>query len=143
MSVDLIVYLPRGLMPSPQGWNQAIRDAGFPVQLDTDFDPDSFSGFLPCTFGEEETGFEYYSGRIGPSQQSELQSGPANDFQVILTTHADLNEFSTALIAASVLCHQCGGLLCDPQSGDEIPASEVLDWARKQLASLEEEWNTG
>ena len=35
MSVDLVVCLPRVAMPSPEVWAQAIRDTGFPVELDT------------------------------------------------------------------------------------------------------------
>src|SRR5262249_31747700 len=50
VSVDLIVYLPRASMPTPARWAEAIRNAGFPVELETDFDPDTAIGFLPCRY---------------------------------------------------------------------------------------------
>jgi hypothetical protein len=139
VSVDLIVYLPRASMPAPERWANAIRDAGFPVELDADFDPDTATGFRPCRFRGVQSGFEYYSSRLSEQERRELGAPPGCNFSVALTTHADLREFATSLIAASVLCHVSGGLLVDPQSGEQLPAPGVLAWAREQLASLEGE----
>jgi hypothetical protein len=56
-------------------------------------------------------------------------------------THADLREFATSLVAAAVLCHLSGGLFYDPQEDSRHPAAGILEWARDQLAVIEEELN--
>ncbi len=139
MSVDLIVYLPRASMPTPARWAQAIRDAGFPVELESDFDPDTATGFRPCRYRGALSGFEYYSSPLSKQERNELGAPPNCDFSVNLVTHADLREFAVSLIAASVLCHLSGGVLFDPQTGEKYPALSVLSWAQEQLVSLEDD----
>jgi hypothetical protein len=126
-------------MPSPELWAKAIRDAGFPVDLDSDFNPDTDIGFQPCRLRGVLSGFEYYSSRISKQDQQDLGVPPDYDFSVNLVTHSDLREFATSLIAASVLCQVSGGLLVDPQTGEQHALSGVLAWAREQLASFERE----
>jgi hypothetical protein len=139
VSIALNVYLARAAMPAPEGCAEAIRDAGFPVDLDTDFDPDTATGFRPCLFRGVPSGFEDFSSRVNDHERKEI-GAPANcDFSVTLVTFSDLREFATALIAASVLCRLSGGLLVDPQAGERYPSSDVLAWAREQLASFEDE----
>src|SRR6202030_1973183 len=92
MSVDLIVYLRRSAMPSPSAWQQAITATGLPVEIDTDFDPDTFSGFLPCKLRGAASGFEYFPGPMSPAEASELSAPPGSDFSVTLITHSDLRE---------------------------------------------------
>jgi hypothetical protein len=137
MSVDLIVYLPRSAMPSPERWQQAIRDAGFPVELDTDFDVDSFSGFLPCRFRGAEAGFEYFGAQVEEAERAQSQAPDGCDFSVTLVTHSDLREFACSLLAAGALCDATRGLLVDPQSGESCPPERALEWVREQLAELE------
>lgn len=74
MSIDLIVYLRRSAMPTPDQWQQAIRKAGFPVELDTDFDVDTMSGFLPCQFRGVTSGFEYWSDSVTEQEQVGIQA---------------------------------------------------------------------
>jgi hypothetical protein len=68
VSVDLIVYLRRSSMPSLSAWQQAIATAGLPIELDPDFDPDTFSGFRPCKLRGGLSGFEYFASRLSPSE---------------------------------------------------------------------------
>src|SRR5205807_9588609 len=128
MSVDLVVYLRRTAMPSPKEWQQAIQMAGFPVELDTDFDPDTFRGFLPCKFRSEPSGFEYFPTSLTASEAVELGAPTGTDLSVTLVTHSDLREFAAAVSAASALCRASGGLLVDPQSGEAHSPESVLAW---------------
>ncbi len=139
MSVDLTVYLPRSAMPSPARWAQAIRDAGFPVELGADFDVDVFTGYLPCQFRGKPAGFEYYSALVSRDECARLGLPAVCDFAVTLVTHADLREFATSLIAGSVLCQKSGGQLHEPQAGESYGPGDVLDWARQTLAEIETE----
>jgi hypothetical protein len=139
MSVDLIVSLRRSAMPSPAGWQQAIRNASFPVELNLEFDPGTFTGFLPCKFRGEGAGFEYYSRRLTEEERVAAGAPDGADYQVILVTHSDMRELACSLAAASALCRASGGVLYDPQSGQSVPAGHVLAWAVEQLAEAERE----
>jgi hypothetical protein len=137
MSVDLIVFAARAAVPSPTDWQRAIEAAEFPVTLDTDFNVDTFSGFLPCTFRSLAAGFEYFASALSPEEGADAGAPEGTDFQVTLVTHSDLREFATSLLAAAALCHASGGLLVEPQSGEEIKADRVLDWARACLKEID------
>jgi hypothetical protein len=139
MSVDLTVYLRRSAMPTPSAWQDAITASGLPVELDTDFDPDTFSGFLPCMIRGAASGFEYFADELSADDAAELEAPKGSDFSVTLVTHSDLKEFACSAVAAGVLAKVSGGLLFDPQSGDSIPADEALAWSTEQLAAAERE----
>jgi hypothetical protein len=138
MSVDLIVYLQRSAMPSPANWQQAIRDAGFPVELDQGFDPDTFSGFLPCTIRGIESGFEYFAGPLSDDDRAAVGAPPGSDFSVTLVTHSDLRELACSVAAAGALTRRSGGILVDPQSQESFPAAVVLAWATQQFTNAEQ-----
>jgi hypothetical protein len=137
VSIDLIVYLRRAAMPTPEQWQQAIRAAGFPVDLDTDFEVDTFTGFLPCKFRGADTGFEYFSEEVKEQDRVEAGLPPGTDFAVTLVTHSDLGEFATSLLAAGALCHASSGLLVDPQLGESCASEQVLAWVAEVLSELE------
>ena len=128
-------------MPTPSRWAQAIRDAGFPVDLESDFDPDTATGFRPCQFRGILSGFEYYSGPLGEHERQEVGAPPGCDFSVSLVTHSDLREFATSLIAASVLCRVSDGVFYDPQEDERRTAAGILEWAHQQLALIEEHFD--
>jgi len=137
MSVDLIVYFRRAAMPTPSAWQKAICDAGFPVELDTDFDPDTASGFRPCRYRGAVSGFEYFASRLSPSDVAVVGAPPGSDFSVTLVTHSDLKEFACSAVAAGVLAQASSGLLVDPQSGESFLASDAVVWAAEQFAEAE------
>jgi hypothetical protein len=137
MSVDLIVYLRRSAMPSPSAWQQAIRATGLPVELDHDFDPDTFSGFLPCRLRGTASGFEYFAGRLSPAEAAEVGAPLGSDFSVTLATHSDLKEFACSAVAAGALAQISGGLLVDPQSGESFTAGDAVAWSTEQFAEAE------
>lgn len=137
MSVDLTVYLARAKMPTPVRWAKAIHEAGFPADLDADFDVDTFSGFLPCTYDGKPGGFEYYAGQITDDDRADLSPPAEYDFSVTFATHSSMRELATSVIAAAVLCSLTGGQLSDPQAGEEVAASQALSWAREMLGQIE------
>lgn len=124
-------------MSTPAGWQQAVRDAGFPVELDTDIDPDRFSGFLPCKLRGAVSGFEYFAARLSEVEAAEVGAPAGADFSVTLVTHSDLREFACSVAAAGALAWAGGGLLVDPQSGESFAAADALEWAAEQFAEAE------
>ncbi|MBN6110696.1 hypothetical protein [Xanthomonas bonasiae] len=136
MSYDLVVYLKRGNMPSPSVWHSSIVEAGFPVALDTDFDVDLFSGFLPCPVNGDISGFEYYASAVTPQDVTELELAPGTNFSVQFCIGSRPLELVSALAAASVLAAISGGSLDDPQAGESIAPDRAVSWAKAQLAQL-------
>lgn len=135
MSIDFTVYLPRGAMPAPRAWAEAIADSGFPAELTADFDVDEFSGFLPCRFDGVDAGFEYSSGPIEFIDELEL---PAEfDFSVTFTTHSSMRELAASAVCAAVLCAVTHGTLVDPQGDLTISSNEAISWARDQLEEID------
>ena len=135
MSVDLIVYMARSAMPSTRDWAEAIVEAGFPAELDAEFDVDDFSGFLPCRYGDADAGFEYLSGPIEFIDELELPSD--FDFSVTFATHSSMRELASSVVSAAVLCSLSHGILVDPQADVAVSASGALAWAREQLEEIE------
>jgi hypothetical protein len=135
MSIEFTVYMTREAMPSPRDWAQAIVDAGFSAELDTEFDVDAFSGFLPCRYDGVEAGFEYLSGPIEFVDELDLPS--EFDFSVTFTTHSSMRELASSVVSAAALCSLSAGILVDPQADVAVSASEVISWAREQLEEIE------
>lgn len=121
-------------MPTPEAWASAIVEAGFPAELDADFDIDTFSGFLPCRYAGVDAGFEYFA---GPPESDEIELPSGVDFAVTLATHAEMRELAASTVAVAVLASLTGGLLYDPQAGLTIAAGDALEWARDQLDEIE------
>src|SRR5262245_61991637 len=139
MSVDLNVYLARKSVPTAARWAQAITEAGFPIQLESDFDLLFATGFRPCLFRGVESGFEIFGETVGEETRQEL-SLPSNcDYQISLVTHSDLREFATSFVAACLLTHLTGGMYYDPQEDEQHGTEGIIEWARERLAFFETE----
>jgi len=135
MSVDFTVYMARHAMPEPREWAKAIQSAGFPAELDSEIDVDTFSGFLPCRYGDREAGFEYESGALEFVDGLELP--PDFDFSVTFSTHSSERELASSVVAAAVLCSLSGGILVDPQADATVSADEAIAWARETIGELD------
>jgi hypothetical protein len=135
MSVEFTVYMRHTEMPDPLDWATAITDAGFPAELDSEFDVDAFSGFLPCRYAGADAGFEYNSGPI--EFVDELTLPDDFDFSVTFVTHSDTRELASSIASAAVLCSLSRGVLVDPQADVAVSASDAIVWAREQLQEVE------
>ena len=121
-------------MPSPAAWQSAIVDAGFPASLDTDFDIDSFSGFLPCPIDGEMSGFEYYASTLSTEEAEALETAPGTDFSVQFCIGSRPLELVSALAASSALAAMTGGVLTDPNSGESVSGTNAILWAKARLS---------
>lgn len=134
MSYDMMVYLKRSNMPSPQDWQKAIISDGFPVRLDSDFDVDSFSGFLPCPVEGKLSGFEYHSSVLTADDERDVGVPADADFSILFCLGPQPLELMSALAAASVLAEVSGGVLCDLQEGEFFSSDVAVAWAKSQLS---------
>jgi hypothetical protein len=140
VSADVFVHLERSRLPSPAKWQQAIYDAGFPVELDSDFVPDAMSGWLPCKLEGADVGFEYYANNLSPEEAHEVEAPAKADFCVFLSAHSDVRNVACAAIVAAALAKCSGGELTDPQLGKSFAPDDALVWAAAQLAETREGW---
>jgi hypothetical protein len=138
MSVVMSLFVNRSRMPSPADWARAIRSSGFELELDSDFDPESFSGFLPCKYGGADAGFEYFREAVNRDELPDHVSVHVaeRDTMINFVTHSDLAELATSTIAGAVLCSISDGVLWDTEADELVPATGALAWARKGEATI-------
>lgn len=128
------VFLDRTRLPAAADWARVIRDAGFDVQLNADFEPRSYSGYLPCP--DERTGFEYY---LESFSAPALEFGDAGaqaigsrDTVASLRFSGRSSDRNAASAAAATLAAMTDGVLFDTEPGHFIAADEALAWARNE-----------
>jgi len=135
MSVSVSVFLKAANLPTPVQWQAAISSAGFDVALDTDFDPLTFSGFLPARYRGRAAGFEYYLQRIaGPDDlgsDHRAAAAAGQELCITLVTHSDMAEALSASLAAAALAELTAGVLFEDESDEAHPASAAAAWARE------------
>jgi hypothetical protein len=128
------VFLDRTRLPAAADWAHVIREAGFDVQLNTDFEPGSYSGYVPCP--DDRTGFEYYlesfstpTLEIGEAGAQAI--GPRNTV-ASLRFSGRSSDRDAASAAAATLTAITDGVLFDTEPGHFIAADEALAWARNE-----------
>lgn len=140
MSIGNAVFLKRSSMPSPVRWAEAIREQGFAMELDSDFDVSSFSGFLPCAFEGVEAGFEYFYEPVDDADtgltKKELKRLGDRDIMVTLLTHRDVRGLATSIIASAVLSSISDGIHWNQEANEFSTGDEALSWAREMVKAL-------
>jgi len=139
MSVSVSVFLKAARLPTPVDWQAAIRAAGFEVELDTDFEPRTFSGFLPATYRGRSAGFEYSldpitTGAADLGSERRIAAAAGHDRCITLVTHSNMAEAISAAVAAGALAALADGVLFDDESDEAHPASAATAWARSAEA---------
>jgi hypothetical protein len=139
MSVTMRVFLDPAAMPSPTAWAHEIRTRGFAMDLDVDFDPKTFSGFLPCVHQGHPAGFEYFF-QPDAELDDELRraAGRARTLEVSLVTHSDMRELVSSMIASGVLALLTDGVVWSDEAGESYSGPDAIDIARATEAELAE-----
>lgn len=142
MSISRTVYVRRANVPAPKVWVDAIRMAGFPMEMDTDFAVESHSGFLPCKYEGKEAGFEYFFSTVAEMELDEDRVTPEigdRDVGISFVTHSSMRGLVTAVVAAAVLCEKADGILHDEEADELIVAKDALTSARELVASVRDD----
>jgi hypothetical protein len=128
------VFLDRARLPAAADWARAIHEAGFKVELNPDFEPAAYSGYLPCP--DDRTGFEYYlesftepTFEIGDAGAKAI--GPRNTV-ASLRFSGRSSDRDAATAAAATLTAMTDGVLFDTEPGHFIAADAALAWARNE-----------
>lgn len=135
MANDQYAFLQRADVPSLQAWQEAIDQSGFDFQLDPTLKPFEDSGFLPCTLGGQEAGFEiYYDGSAELLEQFDgLREG--RDFCIQFRWGGSLAECASAMVASYALAKYFGAIV---SYEGEPPFEELDDFLKetKEIISL-------
>lgn len=132
MSVEMVVFLDRARLPSAAAWADAIRDAGFPMELDPEVDVETASGFWPCRYEGVDAGFEFFTDevRVDDLEPSIARALGGRALRISLVTHSDMRELMTSVIAGLVLASIVDGVFWDSEN-EITPAKDALERARR------------
>lgn len=137
MSVTMRVLLDPSRVPSPEVWANEIRARGFAMDLDRDFDPTTFSGFLPCVHQGQPSGFEYdFQPEAELEDDVRRAAGDQRTLAISFVTHSDLRELVTAMIASAVLAQLSDGVVWSDESGEVLSGPDAIELARETEAEL-------
>ena len=130
MSVVISLFVDRSRMASPADWAKAIRSSGFDMDMDSNFDPESFAGLLRCKYGGHEAGFEYFREAVNKEDLPAHVSVAVaeRDTMIDFVTHSNLKQLATSLIASAVLCAMSDGVLWETDADELVPAAHALEW---------------
>ena len=137
MSVDINVFIGAGRMPFALHWGQAIRDAGFELELDPAFDPARDDGFVPCRYRGEEAGFEFSRAILSGELERYGIGDPSRPLCLTFSTRGRYRDLAASTISAAVLCAMCDGVLRDADGKELIPAARAIAWARDGEAEIQ------
>jgi hypothetical protein len=139
MSLELEVYVEPDELPQPGVWAASIKAHGFDVDLCSDFDLFTHSGYLPCP--DHDMGFEYCFESVTEHDRllSEEETKPSllKDHVCIFRTGSRTSDLVAATVSAAVLAYLSGGTLKDCESGICYSGTEALDWARRVCVDVE------
>ena len=136
MPLENTVFLDKESMLNPEQWQAAIQDAGFDMQITSDFDVYGFEGFVNATLEGRKAGFEYYFETIEDDMlDAELKTQIAGKTHIVtLVTHSDLDKTRSSCLAAAVLCKAVGGFLWDGDEECLYTADDCAGWLQGQAA---------
>jgi hypothetical protein len=139
MSLEVYVLLKRSRLPSLASWQAGLDGSGLGVKIGGKFNPVEDSGFVPCTYNDSETGFEFFLG----SRDDLIESYPemklkteAFDTSATFVWSGDLSECASALSSAAILTQLSDGLMYDPQEDQVFGGSEAVLQVRQTIESI-------
>lgn len=132
--ISFNVFLDRERLPAAADWARVVREAGYKMQMNSQFEPRSHSGYLPCP--DERTGFEYYleafdapTAEIGAEGARVI--GDRNAVVSLRFSGRPLDR-AAATAAAATLAAMADGVLFDGDAGHFIAAADAMAWARHE-----------
>ena len=130
------VFLDPVRMPTPAVWAREIRARGFAMDLDVDFEPNTFSGFLPCVHQGQPAGFEYFYQPDVELDTDQRAAAGERTLEVSFATHSDMRELVSSMIASAVLAVLSDGIVWSDEAGESYSGAAALDIARETEAEV-------
>lgn len=134
MSRDIGIYIIKEKFPPTNDLRDSIIQSGFPCKLDDEFDPLTFSGFLPCSVNGSPSGFEYIAREVDGDELNELNTTFVPDLVIVFSTGGYELERISALATACCIAGLAGGLVVDYLTGDQYLTNDAVKWAKSQMS---------
>jgi len=127
MAAEIHVYVDPARLAHQPSWRDAVREAGFELQLPARFDLTQAAGAVPCRYRGEQAAFEYRHEALDPTASD--NTGIAAPLGLRLTFAGAQAGAVPALICAAVVCARLDGLLLDPAAAAPVQAIAAIAWA--------------
>ncbi|MCA9307606.1 MAG: hypothetical protein KDA16_13835 [Phycisphaerales bacterium] len=141
MSMEQSVVMQRTRMPTTAQISDKCRALGFDLTLD-EADLIEHTGFLPCTLGGAQTGFEWYAQGLGDGAASDANIDPAirkhlegRDTVVTWRTGSIEAETQAAMICAAAMIELTDGVYFDEYDNIDTTPDRLLAEVREWLNS--------
>lgn len=133
MSRAIGIYIVKEKFPTTTDLRDAIIQAGFPCVLDDEFDPLTFSGFLPCPVNGLPSGFEYIAREVNSDDLNELNTTFVPSLVIELSIGRYELEWISALATACCIASLAEGLVVDYLTGEKFFTNDAVKWAKSQV----------
>lgn len=139
MSRSQSAFLDRKDVPGRRDLQQAVDALGFKVTLDDTYVPMKSSGYLPCTFDGEDSGFTIKFLEVdGTAERPDVLKAELGGRDVEIAFHwsGDPREVVCAMAVGAALSRSFGAIVFD--TGDEVLVSseDLVAKARKAASAL-------
>lgn len=139
MSRSHSAFLDRKLVPGRRDLQQAVDALGFKVTLDDTYVPLKSTGYLPCTFDGEDSGFTIKFLEVDPAAERpealEAELG-ARDIEIAFNWSGDPREVVCAMAVGAALAKSFGAIVYDTGEKVLCSADDLLAKARKAASQL-------
>jgi hypothetical protein len=139
MSRSQSAFLSRKDVPGRRDLQQAVDSLGFKVTIDDTYVPLKSSGYLPCTFDGEDSGFSIKFLDVDPSaaRADDLKAALGDrDVEVAFHWSADPREIVSAMAVGAALAQSFGAIVYDPGDKILLSSDDLVAKARKAAAAL-------
>lgn len=140
MSVENIVVFNKNCKLTPELLVEKIKEAGFEIELNGEFDFDDFEGYAGFKLDGKETGFELFVGELDEDffePEDQKYVGDRNHAAVFVT-YTDYREYKCSLIASAALAELTDGLFLEGGEPPLIYANEAMQWIKDCLPEIED-----
>lgn len=139
MSRSQSAFLDRKDVPGRRDLQQAVDALGFKITLDDTYVPMKSSGYLPCTFDGEDSGFTLkfleVDGAVERPEPLKSALG-GRDVEIAFNWSGDPREVCCAMAVGAALAKNFGAIVYD--TGDKVLVSgdDLVAKARKAASAL-------
>ncbi|WP_210394671.1 hypothetical protein [Motiliproteus sediminis] len=137
MSIDICVFTRPDRVPARNDWQRCIDEAGFPQQLDAEFDVARHEGYVPCRVEESEIGFEYevqpLDETLFPADLRQLFEPETVCVRLSVPVGSPKERVASAMMAASALARSSGGRMWRDSGFIDVP--DPVEWVRGWISS--------
>ncbi len=138
MSRSQSAFLERKDVPGRRDLQKAVDALGFKITLDDTYVPMKSSGYLPCTFDGEDSGFTIKFlelDRVAERPEALQAVLGSRDVEIAFSWSGDPREVCCAMAVGAALAGNFGAIVYD--TGDKVLVSgdELLAKARKAASA--------